>query len=62
MQTHFADAVFKNAGGIMSILQFLLDRLFKQRPFFYNWEQRAYERRQEQSFWSRQNLYRNFKD
>nr|WP_295902887.1 hypothetical protein [uncultured Bdellovibrio sp.] len=32
----------------MSILKFIVDRLTSKRPFFYGWEQRAYERRQEQ--------------
>jgi|GEM_PF-1754697 len=32
----------------MAILKFMIDRLLSKRPFFYGWEQRAYERRQEQ--------------
>ncbi|WP_291515481.1 hypothetical protein [Bdellovibrio sp. ArHS] len=32
----------------MAIFKFFIDRLFNSRPFFYGWEQRAFERRQEQ--------------
>ncbi|WII72922.1 hypothetical protein QJS83_03430 [Bdellovibrio sp. 22V] len=32
----------------MNIFKFLVDRFLQKRPFFYGWEQRAFERRQEQ--------------
>lgn len=32
----------------MSILKYLYERLSSRRSFFYGWEQRSYERRQEQ--------------
>ncbi|WP_374074950.1 hypothetical protein [Bdellovibrio bacteriovorus] len=46
----------------MSILKYILDRFIHQRPFFYGWEQRAYERRQEQYPSSFQNTCRLYKD
>ncbi|NUN07498.1 MAG: hypothetical protein HUU57_17270 [Bdellovibrio sp.] len=40
----------------------LLRHIFKAKPFYYGWEQRAYERRQEQYFTVSQNACRPSRD
>lgn len=46
----------------MNFLRTIFARLTEQRPFFYGWEQRAFERRQEQTFGSAQTSCRLWKD
>ena len=46
----------------MQKLKQLFLHLFKARPFYYAWEQRAYERRQEQYFTVSQNACRPSRD
>lgn len=46
----------------MNLIRLLIHRLTEKRPFYYGWEQRAYERRQEQTFQSAQFSCRPGKD
>lgn len=46
----------------MQKLKELFRHFFKSRPFYYAWEQRAYERRQEQYFTVSQNACRPSRD
>lgn len=52
----------RQIGGPMRVFKFLIARFFKERPFFYSWEQRAFERRQEQCHMASQNACRPSKD
>lgn len=46
----------------MNFLKLIASRLTKKHPFFYGWEQRAYERRQEQTHQNAQFSCRVWKD
>lgn len=46
----------------MNFLKAFIDRFTQKRPFFYGWEQRAFERRQEQYYGTAQNTCRVAKD
>ncbi|MBV2167975.1 MAG: hypothetical protein KUL82_04630 [Bdellovibrio sp.] len=46
----------------MRILKFILNRFLQRRPFFYGWEQKAFERRLEQNYRRVQNTCRLGKD